>query len=101
MRKYINRIPEGYSEGWYDGKRYGVSKVTFNGDRSFKIFADELGGNDFVSLNYYVTQRQEWLKPCEMPEEKVIAFLKQFELQPENIDQRTRIKKRRPKNITC
>jgi hypothetical protein len=28
------------------------------------------------SLNYYVTKTNELLKPCEMPEEKVIHFLK-------------------------
>ncbi len=96
MRKYIDRIPEGYSEGWYGGKRYGVRKVTFNGDRSFKVFADELGGNDFVSLNYYVTQRQEWLKPCEMPKEKVIDFLKQLELQPGSKNKERGSKNKRP-----
>lgn len=83
MSKYlnlINRIPEGYSEGTYQGRRYGVSKQVFNNGKSQKIFAEELGGNDFISLNYYQTSDQDWLKPCEMPEAKVIAFLEGVEL---------------------
>ena len=39
------------------------------------MFARELGGNDIVSLNFYRTRRQFYLKPCEMPLEKVEAFL--------------------------
>ena len=34
-----------------------------------------VGGNDFVSLNYYETAARPLLKPCEMPAEKVIAFI--------------------------
>ncbi|MFN8348555.1 MAG: peptide methionine sulfoxide reductase [Spirosomataceae bacterium] len=77
---YIEQLPEGYSEGLYKGVKYGITKTTFNQGRSYKIYGDELGGNDFVSLNYYLTAQNELLKPCEMPEEKVIDFLKNVEL---------------------
>lgn len=76
----IRSIPEGYSEGLYQGAKYGISKQTFNNGKSFKIFARELGGSDFVSLNYYLTEKSELLKPCEMPEQKVVNFLKNVEL---------------------
>ncbi len=76
----IDKIPAGYSEGRYNGKKYGISKTTFNNQKSFKIFAEELGGNDFISLNYYITRQKEWLKPCEMPEQKVVDFLKNVEI---------------------
>lgn len=71
----IDQIPEGYSEGMYQDRKYGISKKLFNSGKSQKIFAEELGGNDFISLNYYQTSERELLKPCEMPESKVIAFL--------------------------
>ncbi|MDW3647749.1 MAG: peptide methionine sulfoxide reductase [Bacteroidia bacterium] len=74
---YIQRIPAGYSEAFYKGKKYGLSKEIFNQGKSFKIFAEELGGNDFISFNYYLSSKKEYLKPCEMPAEKVIAFLKE------------------------
>ncbi len=76
----IRAWPDGYFEGWYEGNKYGISKTSFSQGRSFKIYAKELGGNDFISLNYYVTSEQEWLKPCEMPEQKVIDFVKKVEL---------------------
>ena len=77
---YIDRIPSGYSEAFYNERKYGLTKEIFNQGKSFKIFAEELGGNDFISLNYYLTSEKELLKPCEMPVEKVIDFLKEVKL---------------------
>lgn len=48
--------------------------------RLIKLYAEELGGNDFVSLNYYETATAPRLKPCEMPEQKVIGFIEAVEL---------------------
>jgi len=64
----------------YKSKKYGISKSTFNKGKSVKLYAEELGGNDFVSFNYYITKGKEILKPCEMQEAKVVDFLKQVEL---------------------
>ena len=80
IKALVDKIPIGYSEGHFRGARYGISKIIFNNGRSAKIFAEELGGNDFISLNFYQTQKEELLKPCEMPEEKVVAFLREVEL---------------------
>jgi hypothetical protein len=45
----------------------------------WKIWAEELGGRDFVSGNAYQLADGRWLfKPCEMPDEKVIDFLLGF-----------------------
>jgi hypothetical protein len=77
---YIQKIPEGYSEGIYNAKKYSVTKETFNKGKSFKIYGKELQGNDFISLNYYITSNKELLKPCEMPEQKVIHFLENIEI---------------------
>jgi hypothetical protein len=78
--QYIQKIPEGYSEGIYNAIKYSVTKETFNNGKSFKIYGKELQGNDFISLNYYITSNKELLKPCEMPEEKVIHFLENIEI---------------------
>jgi hypothetical protein len=40
------------------------------------LYAEELGGNDSVSANVYLSSTGPILKACEMPEEKVIAFLR-------------------------
>ncbi len=71
---------EGYTEGIYNNKKYGLTKTTFNKGKSIKFYAKELGGKDFISLNYYITKSKELLKPCEMPEKKVIHFLNNVKL---------------------
>lgn len=78
--KRIKLLNIGYSEVYYGHKKYGVTKDIFNQGKSFKIYAKELGGKDFISLNYYITSTSKQLKPCEMPKEKVMHFLKNFKL---------------------
>ncbi|MFD2562369.1 peptide methionine sulfoxide reductase [Aquimarina rubra] len=76
----IKRIPEGYSEGIYNNVKYSITKEVFNNGKSYKVYAKELQGNDFISLNYYITSTSELLKPCEMPEQKVIDFIENIQL---------------------
>ena len=78
MLPILNNIKEGYSDGYYNSKRYGMTKATFNNGKSIKFYAKELGGNDFISLNYYITSTREFLKPCEMTTHKVVHFLQNF-----------------------
>ena len=75
---YIKLLPIGYSEVFFENVKYGVSRTDYNGGKSIKIYAEELGGINFISLNYYLTTKTEFLKPCEMPKEKVINFLKNY-----------------------
>lgn len=77
----ILKIPEGYSEGVFNTLKYGITKQTFNNVKSFKVYAEELRGKDFISLNFYCTSDKFILKPCEMPEEKVIQFLQNVAIQ--------------------
>lgn len=72
------RLKAGYQEVQYQGKRYSLSKQVFNQGNSIKLYARELGGNDFISCNWYQTKGQQHLKPCEMPKEKVIHFIEEF-----------------------
>lgn len=80
MLKYLNTISEGYSEGIYNNTKYGITKTTFNNGKSIKLYGEELGGKDFVSLNYYITKSKDLLKPCEMSEQKVMHFLQNVAL---------------------
>ena len=41
----------------------------------YNLYAKELGDNNFISLNYYTNIGDGLLKPCEMPEEKVMDFV--------------------------
>lgn len=76
LLNFIEKIPEGYSEGIYLSTKYGITKAIFNNHKSFKVYAEELKGTNFISLNYYITSNKTLLKPCEMPKQKVIHFLK-------------------------
>ena len=68
--------PQGYFIARYDGRRYGVSNTAHAGGRSFKLYAEELGGADRISLNIYApTSGEPALRPCEMPVDKVTAFV--------------------------
>ncbi len=76
----IHQIPQGYSEARYRGKRYSLTRTDRAGGRAISVYAKELGGNDFISFNYYQTAKGGQLKPCEMPMGKVLAFLERATL---------------------
>ncbi len=71
----IAKIPLGASEIWLKGKKYLVTRRDFNAGKSTKIFAQEMGGKDFISFNFYLTKQGQQLRPCEMPEQKVLDFI--------------------------
>lgn len=76
----LDKLPVGYSEGCYRGRRYGTTvSVSADGKRR-KLFAEELGGVDRISFNLYVLSGDRIkLKPCEMPDAKVIDFVLGYE----------------------
>ena len=74
-------LPDGANDVYYHGKRYLLRKETLLGGKLLKIFAQELGGNDIVSGNYYPSLKGGLLKPCEMSENKVIDFVLHVSLQ--------------------
>jgi hypothetical protein len=75
FRAALDAIPEGYSEGGFAGRRYRIAKTVFAGGHSVKLVAHELGGSDYISLNHYRLNSGDRLKPCEMAEAKVRAFV--------------------------
>ncbi|MEL6465614.1 MAG: hypothetical protein AAFQ58_11655 [Pseudomonadota bacterium] len=68
-------LPEGSFHGTANGRRYIVTKSSYARGKSIKLVADELGGNDYISLNWYVLATVDLLRSCEMPETKVRAFV--------------------------
>ena len=71
----LSALPDGANDVVYQGKRYLLRKETLFRGRLVKLYAEELGGNDIVSGNYYPTIKTGTLKPCEMSERKVIDFV--------------------------
>ncbi|OQX50203.1 MAG: hypothetical protein B5M46_01195 [Epsilonproteobacteria bacterium 4484_20] len=68
-------LSDGTNDVRYLGKRYLLRKETLLNGKLIKIYAEELGGNDIVSGNYYPTMKGGMLKPCEMSDRKVIDFV--------------------------
>lgn len=72
----FDALPVGAYGATAYGRRYRVTKSTYSSGRSQKLVAEELGGNDYVSLNLYrLATGAALLKPCEMPEQKVREFV--------------------------
>jgi hypothetical protein len=72
-------LAEGYSEGAYDGRRFGLTVRRSADGRRNSLFARELAGKDIVSFNLYrVTSTETLLKPCEMSVEKITSFVLKF-----------------------
>lgn len=73
------KLSNGSYDVFYNNKRYLLSKQTQLNGKLIKLYAKELGDNDFISLNYYNID-EPLLKPCEMAEEKVINFVLDMEI---------------------
>lgn len=72
----FDKLPVGAYGGSFQGRRYRISKTQFSGGRSQKLEAEELGGEDYISLNLYrLATGDALLKPCEMSEGKVVDFV--------------------------
>ena len=72
----LHTLPTGYFRALYKGAAYGVTLERLADGRQIKLYGEELGGADHVSFNLYMTTSgKTLLKPCEMPEEKVVAFV--------------------------
>ena len=74
----VESIADGYTRSKYRGSTYGLSKKSFNQGRSIKVYAEELGGSDFISFNLYIKKDSILIRPCEMPLSKVLAFLRLY-----------------------
>lgn len=75
----FKKFPEGYSQGVYEGQRFGLVVRRSDDGRRNSLFAKELAGTDIVSFNLYrFSSGKTSLKPCEMSAEKVTAFVLGF-----------------------
>jgi hypothetical protein len=75
----LDTLPIGYSEGRFEGHRYGVTLAVSEDRKRITLFGRQLGGTDLISFNLYrLTTGKLALKPCEMPAAKVIAFVEGY-----------------------
>lgn len=76
----IKALDDGSYDVMFNNKRYLLSKTTHLNEKLIKLYAKELGGKDFISLNYYPQINGGLLKPCEMPKKKVKDFINQMKV---------------------
>lgn len=69
-------FPLGTFKGRAQGKDWIVTRTLVSAGRGEKLVAEALDGSDYISLNLYHLGSGDLLKPCEMPEEKVRAFVR-------------------------
>lgn len=75
FRVALDALPDGASEGRYQGRRWRIAKTRFAGGRALKLEAWENGGTGYVSLNHYRLAAGDRLRPCEMSERLVRDFV--------------------------
>lgn len=71
----LDRLPDGYGKGSYEGRRWGVTLTRSADRRRYWLWGEELGGNGRVSFNLYRLTDAPALRPCEMSVEHVEAFV--------------------------
>ena len=83
FHEHLDLLPLGYSEGHFCQRRYGTTLKVSEDGRRLQLYARELGGTDYISFNLFRLRSGEArLKPCEMAEEKVVAFVSGYVPEP-------------------
>lgn len=79
MRRRLRSFPDGYGQGSFAGRPWGVTVRRSADGRRIWLYGEELGGADVVSFNFYVLSgASTTLKPCEMSSSKVVDFVLGF-----------------------
>ena len=68
-------LPLGTFRGRAQGKEWVLTRSLVSQGKGEKLVAEALDGSDYISLNLYHLASGDLLKPCEMPEQKVRAFV--------------------------
>lgn len=76
----FDALPLGTFTGVFNGRRYAVTRQDLAAGKAQKLVAHELGGRDYISLNLYRLASGALLKPCEMPQDKVVRFVLALEI---------------------
>jgi len=80
LRPFLD-LDAGYYKVMFRDRTYGMRIDVSRDGKRRKLYAEELGGTDHISCNLYLLNDQApLLKPCEMPEQKVLDFISGFRL---------------------
>lgn len=72
----VGKIPEGWSRVRIAGQTWGVTRTTRANGMVVSISAERLGGAEQIGANVWITTNGPVLKPCEVPADAVVSFLR-------------------------
>lgn len=72
----LTTIPEGWSRTEVAGRAWGVTRTTHAEGKVISLNAERLGDTEQLSANVWITSEGPILRPCEVPAEKVLQFLR-------------------------
>ncbi|MBT2486744.1 MULTISPECIES: peptide methionine sulfoxide reductase [unclassified Microbacterium] len=72
----VDAIPEGWSRVRIDGQDWGVTRTTRAAGGVISVDADRLADDERFGANVWRTSDGTVLRPCEVPPEKVMHFLR-------------------------
>jgi hypothetical protein len=72
----IQAIPEGWSRVQIAGQPWAITRITRARGQVISVDAERLGDTEHLGANVWITSEGTVLRPCEVPEEKVMQFLR-------------------------
>jgi predicted GNAT family acetyltransferase len=76
LDRLVAAIPEGWSRTTVLGQSWSVSRTTHAGGKVVSITAERLADNEQLGANVWITSEGTVLKPCEIPAETIMEFLR-------------------------
>ena len=78
----VDRIPVGWNDVRYRGRRWAIRRADHAGGRTVTIEAEALGGPERIGANVIRLSSGDLLRPCEIPERTVLDLLEGWEAAP-------------------
>ena len=72
----IRAIPEGWTRVQIAGHVWGITRTTRAGGKVISFDAERLGNKEQLGANVWMLPEGSVLRPCEVPEEKVMQVLR-------------------------
>lgn len=72
----VAAIPQGWSRVDIAGEPWAVTRATHAGGKVISLSAEQLGGTEQLSANVWITSKGPILRPCEVPADMVLRFLR-------------------------
>lgn len=76
LTRLLTSVPEGWSRTQIAGRTWAVTRTTHAGGKVISLNAERLNDNEQLAANVWLTSKGPVLRPCEIPAENVMTFLR-------------------------